>query len=128
MPEALVIIEGLEKKFVHMGRELHVLKGIDLIIYRGQILSIVGPSGAGKSTLLHIIGTLDLPSAGKIRFGGEELTTMDSRERPVETLAEAEEDQIRRVLAATGGNKSKAAQVLGIERKTLYRKLERMKV
>jgi DNA-binding NtrC family response regulator len=56
------------------------------------------------------------------------LTAMDSREKPVETLADAEEDQIRRVLAATGGNKSKAAQILGIERKTLYRKLERMKL
>jgi DNA-binding NtrC family response regulator len=56
------------------------------------------------------------------------LTSMESREKPVETLADAEEDQIRRVLAATGGNKSKAAQVLGIERKTLYRKLERMKL
>ena len=56
------------------------------------------------------------------------LTTMESRERPVETLADAEEDQIRRVLSATGGNKSKAAQILGIERKTLYRKLERMKL
>ena len=56
------------------------------------------------------------------------LTAMESRERPVETLADAEQDQIRRVLAATGGNKSKAAQILGIERKTLYRKLERMKV
>jgi DNA-binding NtrC family response regulator len=56
------------------------------------------------------------------------LTIMESRERPVETLADAEEDQIRRVLAATGGNKSKASQILGIERKTLYRKLERMKL
>jgi DNA-binding NtrC family response regulator len=56
------------------------------------------------------------------------LTVMESRERPVETLADAEEDQIRRVLAATGGNKSKAAQILGIERKTLYRKLEKMKL
>jgi len=56
------------------------------------------------------------------------LTAMESRDRPVETLAEAEEDQIRRVLTATGGNKSKAAQILGIERKTLYRKLERMKL
>jgi len=56
------------------------------------------------------------------------LTVMESREKPVETLADAEEDQIRRVLAATGGNKSKAAQILGIERKTLYRKLEKMKL
>jgi DNA-binding NtrC family response regulator len=56
------------------------------------------------------------------------LTAMESREKPVDTLADAEEDQIRRVLAATGGNKSKAAQLLGIERKTLYRKPERMKL
>ncbi len=56
------------------------------------------------------------------------LTVMESREKTVETLADAEEEQIRRVLAATGGNKSKAAQILGIERKTLYRKLERMKL
>ena len=55
------------------------------------------------------------------------LTAMQSREKAVETLAEAEEDQIRKVLAATGGNKSKAAQILGIERKTLYRKLDRLK-
>jgi DNA-binding NtrC family response regulator len=56
------------------------------------------------------------------------LEAMESRDRPVETLADAESEQIRRVLAATGGNKSRAAQILGIERKTLYRKLERMKV
>jgi DNA-binding NtrC family response regulator len=56
------------------------------------------------------------------------LTIMESRDKPVETLADAEEDQIRRVLTATGGNKSKAAQILGIERKTLYRRLERMKL
>ena len=47
------------------------------------------------------------------------LTVMESRDETAETLAEAEEEQIRRVLAATGGNKSRAAQILGIERKTL---------
>jgi len=56
------------------------------------------------------------------------LEAMDAHDTPVETLAEAETEQIRRVLAATGGNKSRAAQILGIERKTLYRKLERMKL
>ena len=56
------------------------------------------------------------------------LADMGSRERTVETLADAAEDQIRKILAATGGNKSKAAQLLGIERKTLYRKLEKMKL
>ena len=76
MAEALVIIEDLKKSFQHMGRTLDVLKGIDLNIYPGQILAIVGQSGAGKSTLLHCMGTLDLPSSGRIRLGGEELTTM----------------------------------------------------
>jgi transcriptional regulator with PAS, ATPase and Fis domain len=55
------------------------------------------------------------------------LDAMDAHDAPVETLADAEAEQIHRVLAATGGNKSRAAQILGIERKTLYRKLERMK-
>lgn len=76
MAEALVIIEDLKKSFQHMGRTLEVLKGIDLKIYAGQILAIVGQSGAGKSTLLHCMGTLDLPSSGRILLGGEELTTM----------------------------------------------------
>ena len=51
---------------------------------------------------------------------------MDSRDHGSESLADTETDQIRRVLAATNGNKSRAAKILGIERKTLYRKLERM--
>ena len=51
---------------------------------------------------------------------------MDSRESASETLADTESEQIRRVMAATAGNKSRAAKILGIERKTLYRKLERM--
>jgi lipoprotein-releasing system ATP-binding protein len=74
--EALVLIEDLRKSFQHEGRTLDVLKGIDLNIYAGQILAIVGPSGAGKSTLLHCMGTIDLPTSGRIRLSGEELTTM----------------------------------------------------
>src|SRR6266851_5316834 len=57
-----------------MGRSLEVLRGIDLIIDEGEIVAIVGPSGAGKSTLLHCIGTLDLPTSGRIRLAGDELT------------------------------------------------------
>ena len=51
---------------------------------------------------------------------------MDSRDAGSETLADTEADQIRRVLGTVSGNKSRAAKILGIERKTLYRKLERM--
>ena len=76
--DALVLIENLTKSFQHEGRTLDVLKGIDLNIYPQQILAIVGASGAGKSTLLHCIGTLDLPSSGRIRLAGEELTTMSA--------------------------------------------------
>jgi transcriptional regulator with PAS, ATPase and Fis domain len=56
------------------------------------------------------------------------ISAMEPGSAAGETLAETEADQIRRVLAATGGNKSRAAAILGIERKTLYRKLERMKL
>lgn len=61
-----------------MGRTLEVLKGVDLVVARGQMLSIVGPSGAGKSTLLHCMGTLDTPTSGQIFFDGQELTTLNS--------------------------------------------------
>jgi transcriptional regulator with PAS, ATPase and Fis domain len=81
--------------------------------------------------LQHLVERLTiLAPSGRIDADAVQhaLAAMESREEPVETLAEAEEEQIRRVLAATGGNKSRASQILGIERKTLYRKLERMKL
>jgi lipoprotein-releasing system ATP-binding protein len=74
MPTPLVVVKDLHKSFVHMGRILHVLRGIDLTIDQGEVVAIVGPSGAGKSTLLHCIGTLDLPTRGRIRLGNDELT------------------------------------------------------
>jgi lipoprotein-releasing system ATP-binding protein len=74
----LVEVRGVEKRFFHEGRELRVLKPIDLRISRGEMLSIVGASGAGKSTLLHLLGTLDLPSSGQILFNGTDVTRYTS--------------------------------------------------
>ncbi|MCB9728317.1 MAG: ABC transporter ATP-binding protein [Deltaproteobacteria bacterium] len=55
------------------GRSLDVLRGVDLTIGRGEMVSIVGQSGVGKSTLLHIIGTLDRPSSGEVRYHGQDV-------------------------------------------------------
>jgi lipoprotein-releasing system ATP-binding protein len=74
----LVEVRGVEKRFFHEGRELSVLKPIDLTIERGEMLTIVGASGAGKSTLLHLMGTLDLPSSGQILFNGQDVTRYSS--------------------------------------------------
>jgi lipoprotein-releasing system ATP-binding protein len=73
---ALVTATGVTKAFQHMGRELKVLRGVDLEIRDGEMVGIVGPSGAGKSTLLHCIGTLDIPTSGSIRIAGEEVTRL----------------------------------------------------
>lgn len=72
-----MVAKDVRKSFVHMGRTLEVLKGINLDIEEGEVASIVGQSGAGKSTLLHCMGTLDAPTSGSIRVGGEEITELN---------------------------------------------------
>ena len=65
----MIQIENLTKSF----GDLQVLKGVNLTIGKGEVISIVGSSGAGKTTLLQLIGTLDKPTGGTIRFDGEDL-------------------------------------------------------
>ena len=60
--------------------DLEVLRGVDLDIAQGEIVSVVGPSGAGKTTLLHIIGTLDTPQAGEVRYDGKNVLALHDRE------------------------------------------------
>ena len=76
---AFLITVGLRKSYVMGNRTLEVLRGIDLTVQRGEFLALRGASGAGKSTLLHLLGGLDLPSAGEIRFDGANLRSFSAR-------------------------------------------------
>ena len=72
----MIEIQGITKSF----GELQVLKGIDLIINKGEVVSIVGPSGAGKTTLLQIMGTLDKADAGSVVINGVEVGKLKEKE------------------------------------------------
>ena len=72
----MIKLEGITKSF----GSLQVLKGIDLEINKGEIISIVGPSGAGKTTLLQIMGTLDEPDAGVVQIDGTVVSRMKEKE------------------------------------------------
>lgn len=63
----------IHKVYHNGGKDIHVLKGVDLRIERGNFVVIAGPSGAGKSTLLHILGGLDNPTKGEVIFAGQDL-------------------------------------------------------
>ncbi len=76
----LVRVRGLTKRFVHEGKDLHVLRGIDLDVRAAETVAIVGASGAGKSTLLHIVGTIDAPTAGAVQFEGVDVFSKTSAE------------------------------------------------
>jgi lipoprotein-releasing system ATP-binding protein len=69
----LVEIRGLGRSFAAGGGSVEVLRGLDLDIAEGDRIAIVGQSGVGKSTLLHILGTLDHPTTGTLRFRGEDV-------------------------------------------------------
>jgi lipoprotein-releasing system ATP-binding protein len=63
-------VEGLTKTYLHGGKRLDVLRGLDLEIGAGELVALTGPSGAGKSTFLHVVGTLDVPTHGRVLFDG----------------------------------------------------------
>lgn len=81
-PDAVPLIEirDLVKSFETGTARIDVLKGLDLTLARGDRVAIVGQSGVGKSTFLHILGTLDRPSSGTVRFEGEEVFDLPADE------------------------------------------------
>jgi len=72
-----LIVENVTKTYPTRGEPLRVLDGVSLKLARGENLAILGPSGCGKSTLLHIIGTLDVPTSGRVVLAGDDPATMD---------------------------------------------------
>jgi lipoprotein-releasing system ATP-binding protein len=72
----MITLRNITKSF----GSLQVLKGIDLQIEKGEVVSIVGPSGAGKTTLLQIMGTLDTPDTGSVLIGDTDVTQLSQKE------------------------------------------------
>ncbi|MGB2803403.1 MAG: ABC transporter ATP-binding protein [Candidatus Zixiibacteriota bacterium] len=76
-----IVLEGIDihKSFQTGAETLHVLKGVNIGIRRGEIVSVVGASGVGKSTLLHILGALDRPTEGKVRLDSTDVFALSDK-------------------------------------------------
>lgn len=75
--EAVFEATGVTKSYKMGEVEVHALRGVDLKLFSGEFVVLLGPSGSGKSTLLNILGGLDAPTSGKVRFRDHDLTTSD---------------------------------------------------
>ncbi len=73
-PAPVFSARGLTKVYRTGEVEVHALRGVDLEVYRGEFIVLLGASGSGKSTLLNILGGLDVPTAGEVRFGDYNLS------------------------------------------------------
>jgi lipoprotein-releasing system ATP-binding protein len=71
-----IIAQDVTKSFARDGDRVEVLKGVSLTVAAGELAAIVGPSGVGKSTLLHLLGGLERPTAGAIRYGDTDLARL----------------------------------------------------
>jgi len=76
----LLALEDIHKSYDHGGKSIRVLKGLDMELSEGESIAVVGASGVGKTTLLNIMGSLDPPSRGIVRFMGQDLYAMGEEE------------------------------------------------
>ncbi|KRG42756.1 lipoprotein ABC transporter ATP-binding protein [Stenotrophomonas pictorum JCM 9942] len=79
--ESVIRAEGLGKTYAEGKMHTPVFDGLDLDVAAGETVAIVGASGAGKSTLLHLLGGLDIPSAGEVYVTGQKMSTLSDTER-----------------------------------------------
>jgi putative ABC transport system ATP-binding protein len=77
----MIQLRSVTKNYRVGGQNVRALDSVDLEIAAGEFVSVVGPSGAGKSTLLHIVGALDTPDSGSVRFRDEDITNLGEREQ-----------------------------------------------
>jgi putative ABC transport system ATP-binding protein len=76
MTDWVIEAEGLTKVYLMGEIEVHALRGVDIRVQRGEVLSIMGPSGSGKSTLMNILGCLDRPTSGSYCLDGEQVAAL----------------------------------------------------
>jgi len=80
MNQTVIDIQGITKTYVNGKLSVPVLHGIDLLVNKGEFVSIMGPSGSGKSTFMNILGCLDRPTTGSYRLNGDEVATLSDDE------------------------------------------------
>ncbi|MCG2812870.1 MAG: ABC transporter ATP-binding protein, partial [Candidatus Aminicenantes bacterium] len=81
--ENILQVERLGKTYMLGQAAIPVLRDVSLAVHAGEVISIIGASGSGKSTLLHILGALDQPSGGTVRFQGRDLYALSAAQRTV---------------------------------------------
>ena len=80
MNQTVIDIQGITKTYVNGKLSVPVLHGIDLVVNKGEFVSIMGPSGSGKSSFMNILGCLDRPTTGSYRLNGDEVATLSDDE------------------------------------------------
>jgi ABC-type lipoprotein export system ATPase subunit len=78
---AMVEARGVQKEYAAGGVRVHALRGVDFLIFRGEMVAVMGPSGCGKTTLLNCLSGLDEFERGEVLIGGESISSMSDRKR-----------------------------------------------
>lgn len=81
MSDVALALEQVQRSYRTSDAPLHILRGVDLAVRRGELVALVAPSGAGKSTLLHVAGLLEQPDGGKVRLLGDDATGLNDQQR-----------------------------------------------